>query len=90
MEGCGGSLFTGKSYLPSARDKNLFWFGVRRQGGVNKGLMVYVLIQLGALHEPVDDQKPAKWLCPHKLELLEFALSSMENFFNLLTIYILS
>ena len=45
-----------ETHLSAARDEHLLGFRVPRERGVDEGLVVDVLVILGALHEPVGDE----------------------------------
>ena len=54
-----------------------------RERGVDEGLVVDVLVILGALHEPVGDEQTAEGLGFDHLHGLELGLALVEHLLNL-------
>ena len=72
-----------ETHLSAARDEHLLGFGVMGERGVNAGLVVYVFVRLGALHEPVGDEQTAEGLGLAHLHGLELGLALVEHLVNL-------
>ena len=72
-----------ETHLSAARDEHLLGFRVPRERGVDEGLVVDVLVILGALHEPVGDEQTAEGLGFDHLHGLELGLALVEHLLNL-------